>query len=129
MSLSLLIDIVGWLGAGMILGAYALLTAGKPGVEGWLARAVAEVPPGVALDPLIALAAYLAKHPTRLNYAQRLAAGRSIGSGAVEGAIKQQVNLRLKRTGARWRVEHVGPLVELRALSHTPNWQDLWTAA
>ena len=29
MSLSLLIDIVGWLGAGMILGAYALLTAGK----------------------------------------------------------------------------------------------------
>ena len=29
MSLSLLIDIVGWLGAGMILGAYAVLTAGK----------------------------------------------------------------------------------------------------
>jgi hypothetical protein len=26
---ALLIDIVGWLGAGLILGAYALLTAGK----------------------------------------------------------------------------------------------------
>ena len=29
MSLALLVDIVGWLGAGLILGAYALLTAGK----------------------------------------------------------------------------------------------------
>jgi hypothetical protein len=29
MTLATLIDIVGWLGAGLILGAYALLTAGK----------------------------------------------------------------------------------------------------
>lgn len=29
MTLALVIDIVGWLGAGLILGAYALLTAGK----------------------------------------------------------------------------------------------------
>jgi hypothetical protein len=50
----------------------------------------------------IRLAAYFAKHPTRLEYAERLAGGRSIGSGAVEGGIKQNVNLRLKRTGARW---------------------------
>ncbi len=110
-------------------GRTALLSEGKPGVDRWLARAFVEVPTGAATDPLIDLAAYLAKHPTRLNYAERLASGRSVGSGAVEGAIKQQVNLRLKRTGARWRVENVGPLVELRALSHTPAWQSLWTAA
>lgn len=110
-------------------GRMALLSAGKPGLEAWLARTFAEVPSGVATDPLIDLAAYVAKHPARLDYAARLAAGQSIGSGAVEGAIKQQVNLRMKRTGARWRVEHVGPLVELRALSHTPDWQALWTAA
>jgi hypothetical protein len=30
-SLALIIDIAGWLGAGLILGAYALLTAGKVG--------------------------------------------------------------------------------------------------
>ncbi len=48
--------------------------------------------------------------------------------GAVEGSIKQNVNLRLKRSGARWKAEHVGPLVELRALSHEPEWQNLWTA-
>ena len=106
-----------------------MLAEGKPGLDRWLAGVFAEVPTGATTDPLIDLAAYLAKHPTRLNYAERLAAGRSIGSGAVEGTIKQQVNLRMKRTGARWRVEHVGPLVELRALSQTPEWQTLWIAA
>ncbi len=30
---------------------------------------------------------------------------------------------------ARWRVEHVGPLVELLTLDDTPEWNDLWTAA
>jgi hypothetical protein len=107
----------------------AVLADGKAGLEGWLGGVFAEVSPGVSTDPLLELAGYVAKHPTRLNDAERLAAGRSIGSGAVEGAIKQEVNLRLKRTGARWRVEHVGPLVELRALSHTPTWHTLWTVA
>jgi hypothetical protein len=110
-------------------GRTALLAEGKPGLDRWPAGVFAEVPAGGGTDPLIDLAAYLAKHPTRLNYAERLAAGRSIGSGAVEGTIKQQVNLRMKRTDTRWRAEHVGPLVELRALSHSPEWQDLWIAA
>lgn len=116
-------------GARIDAGRRALLSEGKAGLDRWLASVFADVPAGVSTDPLIGLAGYLAKHPTRLSYAERLASGRSIGSGAVEGAIKQQVNLRMKRTGARWRVEHVGPLVELRALSHTPAWQELWTAA
>lgn len=107
----------------------ALLTDGKPGLECWLAQAFRDLPDGVATDPLLSVAAYFAKHPTRLEYAERLAEGRSIGSGAVEGAIKQNVNLRLKRTGARWRVDHVGPLVELRALSRTPDWAALWNQA
>lgn len=107
----------------------ALIAHGKAGFECWLAAAFPTVPDGVAADPLIAAAAYLAKHPTRLNYAERLAAGASIGSGAVEGAIKQLVNYRFKRTGARWNVENVGPLVELLALSETPDWNTLWTAA
>ena len=110
-------------------GRRALIADGKAGFERWLATTFATVPEGVATDPLIAAAAYLAKHPTRLNYAERLAAGRSIGSGAVEGAVKQLINLRLKRTGARWRADHVGPLVELIAFSETPDWNDFWTAA
>jgi len=110
-------------------GRQALLAGGKPGLERWLGTLFAQVPAGVSPDPLLEMAAYFAKHPTHLNYAERLGQGRSIGSGAVEGAIKQTVNLRMKRTGARWRVDHVGPLVELRALSHTDVWQSLWVAA
>lgn len=110
-------------------GRQALLTEGKSGIERWIGERFRELPMGNDGEALRQLAAYLAKHPTRLSYAERLAAGRSIGSGAVEGGIKQLVNLRMKRTGARWRVEHVGPLVELRADSQTPIWQSLWTAA
>ncbi len=107
----------------------ALLSGGKSGVERWLGGAFGRVPAGVPADPLLDLAGYPAKHPTRLGYAERLANGRSIGSGLVEGSIKQLVNLRLKRTGARWRAEHVGPLVELIALADTPDWHAFWTAA
>lgn len=111
------------------LGRQAVLAHGKAGVERWLAEAFTLVPTGVCADPLLDLAGYLAKHPTRLNYAERLAAGQSIGSGQVEGAVKQLLNLRLKRTGARWSVPHVGPLVELIALCDTPEWQTFWMAA
>ncbi len=43
--------------------------------------------------------------------------------------MKQLVNRRMKLTGARWRVEHGGPLVELAAVVDTPEWHDFWTAA
>ena len=111
------------------VGRAALLSGGKAGVERWIGEAFAAVPAGASTEPLLELAGYVAKHPTRLGYAERLAAGRSIGSGLVEGGIKQLVNLRLKRTGARWRAEHVGPLVELIALADTPDWQPFWATA
>lgn len=110
-------------------GTQVVLAAGKAGIDRWIAQSIAEVPDGTSTAPLLAFAAYLARHQKHLEYADRLAQGRSIGSGQVEGAIKELVNLRLKRTGARWKVEHVGPLVELLALSQTPEWNDLWTAA
>ncbi len=47
------------------------------------------------------LIGYFAKHVNRLNYAERLKAGRAIGSGQVEGEAKT-LGLRLKRRGARW---------------------------
>lgn len=110
-------------------GRRALLAGGKAGVDRWLADLIPRAPAGVSAEPLVGVSAYLAKHPTHVDYAGRLASGRSIGSGAVEGAIKQWINLRMKRSGARWRVEHVGPFVELSALFDTPDWDDLWTAA
>ena len=69
---------------------------------------------------------YFAGHQTRLNYALRLRRGQAIGSGLVEGSIKQLLNVRLKQTGARWKVEHVAPLVELAALAAGPEWESFW---
>ncbi len=68
-----------------------------------------------------------AGHRDRLNYAVRRHRGQSIGSGLVEGTIKELVNLRIKRTGARWRGERVGPFVELLALRKTAEWEEHWT--
>jgi hypothetical protein len=110
-------------------GRAALLTDGKAGIERWIGRAFDELPAGASGNELRELAGYFGSHPTRLDYQDRLAAGRSIGSGLVEGSVKQLVNRRLKLTGAKWRVEHVGPLVELAALIDTPDWHAAWTAA
>ena len=47
------------------------------------------------------LLGYFAKHTKRLNYRERLASGRAIGSGVVEGQAKT-LGLRLKARAARW---------------------------
>jgi hypothetical protein len=49
-----------------------------------------------------------------------------IGSGLVEGTIKQMINLRQKQPGARWKLEQVGPFVELRTSAAGPKWNALW---
>lgn len=69
---------------------------------------------------------YFAGHRDRLGYAVRLQRGQAIGSGLVEGTIKERVNLRLKRTGARWLARRVGPFVEFLALSDTVEWEEHW---
>ena len=67
---------------------------------------------------------YFAGHQGRLHYALRLRRGQAIGSGLVEGAIKQRVNLRLKRGSARWLPGPVGPFVEMLALADSPEWEE-----
>lgn len=59
--------------------------------------------------------AYLDKHRTRIiNYAYYQAEQLcSIGSGAVESAVKQ-FDRRLQISGAKWNVESVNPMLQLR---------------
>lgn len=71
---------------------------------------------------------YFAGQQGRLGYAVRLRRGQAIGSGLVEGSIKQLVNLRMKRTGARWRVAGVGAFVEFVALADGPEWYEYWAS-
>jgi hypothetical protein len=69
---------------------------------------------------------YFCGHRIRLGYAGRLHEGRVIGSGLVEGTIKQRVNVRMKRGSARWLPEHAGPFVELMAMADTVEWSEFW---
>ena len=75
-----------------------------------------------ATDRLIG---YFSKHAGRLNYAERLRAGRAIGSGQVEGEAKT-LGLRLKRRGARWRRANVRPMASLVCVRHTSQWNAYW---
>ncbi|MGL5095359.1 MAG: hypothetical protein ACRDD1_07210 [Planctomycetia bacterium] len=72
------------------------------------------------------LVEYFRKHAGRLEYAKRLAEGRAIGSGAVEGAAKT-LGLRLKARGARWRKANVDPMAALVCLRETPAWDAYWS--
>jgi hypothetical protein len=107
-------------------GKRQLLGDGYWGVTEWVGQLAAL--PGAGGDgaALGGVLNYFAGHQGRLPYALRLRRGQSIGSGLVEGSIKQLLNLRVKQTGARWRVEHVGPFVELGALAAGPEWQAFW---
>jgi hypothetical protein len=110
-------------------GRQRLLEDGYWGVTEWLASACAAAPSGGDGAAAAALLNYFAGHKDRLNYALRLRRGQAIGSGLVEGTIKQRVNVRLKRSGARWLPEHVGPFVELMALADTVEWGEHWALA
>lgn len=107
-------------------GKERLLADGYWGVTQWVGELAGELPAGGDGAALGGVLNYFAAHQGRLNYALRLRRGQSIGSGLVEGSIKQLLNLRLKQTGARWKTGHVGPFVELGALAAGPEWQAFW---
>jgi hypothetical protein len=107
-------------------GQMRLLEDGYWGVAEWIGELGVKMPAGGDGAALGGVLNYFAGHQTRVNYVLRLRRGQSIGSGLVEGSIKQLLNVRLKQTGARWKVEHVAPLVELGALAAGPEWEAFW---
>lgn len=69
---------------------------------------------------------YFEPHVEHTGYAARLAEGRSIGSGLVEGSCKQVVGRRLKQTGARWKVRRVERMATLCAVQASDQWDAYW---
>lgn len=108
-----------------------LLQRGWAGVCQWVSEllAVEDEPERerrrVATDRLIG---YFVKHTNRLNYAERLGAGRAIGSGQVEGKAKT-LGLRLKARGARWCSRNVLPMASLVCVRHSSQWEAYWAVA
>jgi hypothetical protein len=72
------------------------------------------------------LATYLGPHVGHTPYRQRLAEGRSIGSGMVEGACKTAIGRRLKQTGARWRVRRLERMAALCCLLYGELFEAYW---
>jgi hypothetical protein len=72
------------------------------------------------------LLGYLTPNVDSLWYKQRLADGRPIGSGLIEGANKTVVANRLKLNSARWTPEHAEHIAALRCLDYSGLWDDYW---
>lgn len=76
-----------------------------------------------ALDDLIG---YMKNHIGRMDYRSRLAEGRTIGSGLIEGQVKT-LGLRLKARGARWVERNAEQMAALVGLSHSTLWETYWS--
>ncbi len=72
------------------------------------------------------LRGYLGNHTKHLDYAAQLAAGRTIGSGMVEGACKNVIGRRLKQTGARWRIRRANRMATLATTLYSDQWDHYW---
>jgi hypothetical protein len=72
------------------------------------------------------LSEYLGPHVTHTAYRTRLAEGRSIGSGMVEGACKTAIGKRLKQTGARWRIRRLERMAALCCLHYSDQCDAYW---
>jgi hypothetical protein len=75
------------------------------------------------------LVGYLEPHRDHTPYRERLVAGRSIGSGMVEGACKTAIGKRLKQTGARWKVRRLERMAALCCLAYSEQFEAYWKKA
>jgi hypothetical protein len=80
-------------------------------------------PPG-AEDPLREAVGFLTRQlrAGHLDYAAARRAGQPVGSGPVEASCKCVFNVRLKRSGARWKEASAAHVVNLRANALSNRW-------
>ena len=113
-----------WLDAGRSV----VLAEGEPGLQRQFAETLKQVRSRKKRASLASLSAYVTNHSHHMHYAERLAAGRSIGSGQIEGACKNLIGRRLKQTGARWKVRRVNRMAGLCSLMYSDLWKSYWNA-
>ena len=81
---------------------------------------------GEKLQAVDGLIGYLEANRDSLWYRQRLAAGRPIGTGLIEGGCKTIVSNRRKINNPRWTDRHAEHMAALRCLDYSGLWSDFW---
>jgi hypothetical protein len=112
-------------------GRSLLLEKGWRGICEWAGQLLAVEPESERerrRSPTDQTIGYFVKHVDRLNYPERLASGRAIGSGVVEGQAKT-MGLRLKARGARWRKRNVQRMTALVCVRNSDQWNAYWQQA
>jgi len=69
---------------------------------------------------------YLALHQHHINYAGRLGAGLSIGSGQIDGACKNLIGRRINAGATRWKVRRANRMTGLCCIMDTDHWKTYW---
>jgi hypothetical protein len=69
---------------------------------------------------------YFKNHKQYMKYDQCLSQGYPIGSGVVESACSHVVKDRMEITGARWRICGAEPILRLRSVVKSNDWDAYW---
>jgi hypothetical protein len=75
---------------------------------------------------LQAVASYLHKHASMMDYHQHLADGLPVATGVIEGACRHLVADRMDITGARWGLATAEAILRLRAVRSSGDWDEHW---
>ena len=107
-------------------GKSQLLAEGWKGISVYVGEELCREDTPVRRAALEELIGYTSNQIGRMCYRSRLAEGRSIGSGLIEGQVKT-LGLRLKARGARWLERNAENMAALVGLSHSTLWETYWT--
>lgn len=69
---------------------------------------------------------YLVEHQERMRYKTFREQGYPIGSGVIESGVKNVIQWRMKRGGARWSRERVNPMAAMLGEYHSGRWRERW---
>jgi hypothetical protein len=69
---------------------------------------------------------YFRRNADKMRYALYRAAGLPIGSGVTEAGCKELVKARFCRSGMRWKRETAAPILHLRAIRLSHQWDCFW---